>query len=88
MDAPRVTYEVAHLQAVEPDELPRDAGVDVFVHEELDGMGFNTVTLSAPDRDVLIEYVREQFGDEDAEWFQEYVVDRVTEHDASRDVSA
>lgn len=75
-----MTYEVAHLQAVEPDELPRDQGVDVFVHADLDGMGFNTVTVSGPDRDALIEYVRDQWGDEDAAWFEEYVVQRVTEH--------
>lgn len=66
-----VTYEAQNLQAVEPESLPRDKGVRVFVHAELDGMGFNEVTLSADTREALETYIWNEWvgegGDED--WF-------------------
>lgn len=71
-------HVVTDLQAVEPDALPEDDD-DVFfvVEEERDGMGFPRVAVYGPTRDAVIEYVRKGWGDEDASWFQEHVVDRV-----------
>lgn len=78
-DERTATYEIARLQAAAPDELPRDRGVDVFVHDDLDD-GLVCVTVSGPDRDALVDYVREQWGDDDREWFAEHVAGGVTEH--------
>lgn len=72
-----MTYELSYLQAVEPEALPRDRDVDVFVHEELDGQGFNEVSLSAETPEQIVAYVREFWGDDDEKWFAEYVVARI-----------
>lgn len=73
-------YFVDDIQAVEPDELPKPPkGVEVDVAEDLDSMGFPRVTVYGPTREAVIEYVREGWGDDDADWFQTYIVDRVQE---------
>lgn len=55
---------VEWLQAVEPSALPRDGVVTVFEHDEVDGQGFPTVTLTASSRGSLVAYVRRFWGDE------------------------
>jgi hypothetical protein len=77
-------FTVDYLQAVEPDFLGKPAGIVVTLDEELDSQGFNRVTVEGPTREAVIEYVRENWGDDDADWFQEYVVDRVREVPAPR----
>lgn len=56
-------YELAYVPAMAPEELPRDRGVDVFVHDS--GL---EVTLAASTVDQLIDYVREFWGDDDRDW--------------------
>lgn len=70
-------YRVTDLQACEPGLLPRDRGVTVILDPELDGQGFARATLEAPSASALLGYVRENWGDEDKAWFEEYVVQRV-----------
>lgn len=72
-------YRLSYLQAVEPEALPAREGLLVEVNDDLDGQGFPRVDVVADDRDVLIEYVREHWGDDDADWFREYVVGGVVE---------
>lgn len=74
-------YRLSYLQAVEPDALPAREGLVVEVDADLDGQGFPRVDVVARDRDVLIAYVYWHWsGDEDPDWFREYVVNRVTEY--------
>lgn len=40
-------------------------------------MGMPRVDVSGPTRESVIEYVRENWGDDDAEWFDRYIVQRV-----------
>lgn len=70
-------FTVTDLQACEPDALPHDAGVTVVLDDDLDSMGFNRATVSAPTRDALIEYVLKHWGDEDGDWFREHVLGRI-----------
>lgn len=70
-------YLLTDLQACEPDELPRDGDVVVHLHDETDDMGFPSVDLESPTETALLDYVREHWGDEDPDWFREYVVGRV-----------
>lgn len=71
-------YIVRYLQAVEPEHLPeKPEGIEVNVVETHDEMGFPRVDVSGPSREVLIEYVRVGWGDDDADWFKEWVEDRV-----------
>lgn len=78
-------YRLSYLQAVEPDTLPSREGVVVEVDPDLDDYGFPRVDVVARDRDVLIEYVRANWGDDDAEWFRTYVEGRITEPPISYD---
>lgn len=72
-------YRLSYLQAVEPEALPAREGLVVEVDADLDDYGFPRVDVVARDRDVLIEYVRWHWGDDDADWFRDYVVARITE---------
>lgn len=72
-------YRLSYLQAVEPDALSSVDGILVEVDDELDGMGFPTVDIVAASREEIVEYVRTNWGDDDAAWFREYVVDRIVE---------
>ena len=72
-------FYVNDLQAVEPDELEPADGIEVVLDDELDGMGFNRVTVYGPTPEDVVEYVRREWGDEDPEWFEEYVVARVVD---------
>lgn len=72
-------YRLSYLQAVEPDALPAREGIIVEVDPDLDDMGFPRVDVVARDRDTLIAYVREHWGDDDADWFRQYVVGGIIE---------
>lgn len=72
-------WMVDDLQSVEPDFLtPRD-GITVELAPGLDGMGFNRVAVYGPTREAVVEYVRSEWGDDDAAWFDEWVLHRVEE---------
>lgn len=74
-------YRIGDLQAVEPDALPTREGILVERHPDLDDMGFPRVDVVSNSPATLIAYVHEQWsGDEDPQWFAEYVVGRITEH--------
>jgi hypothetical protein len=75
----RLMFAVTDLQAVEPEALEASAGIRVEVDEELDSMGFPRVSVFGETRDQVIAYVRDQWGDDDPQWFAEYVVARVEE---------
>lgn len=79
-------YRVTALQAVEPDELFRNKpeSVTVDVSDELDGMGFNTVTITAPTEGEVFAFVLNNWGDDAATggWFTEHVVRRLERVDA------
>ena len=73
-------YYVDDLQAAEPEALPDspDAnGVEWTVLPGLDTMGLPRVMVAGPTRESVIAFVREHWSDDDAEWFQTYIVDRV-----------
>jgi hypothetical protein len=74
-------FQVTDLQACEPMELFRDkpAGIALRFDAELDSMGFDRVTVAAADRDALIDFVRDNWGndEETGGWFTEYVLDRI-----------
>lgn len=74
-------YTVSYLQACEVEEIlaPNDDGVRVEIMEERDDMGFPRVYVVAPTRETLLEFIREHWGDDDDEWFNDYVVSRVEE---------
>lgn len=73
-------YRVSDLQAVEPDALPEREGIIVEVDPEPDSMGFPRVDVVGRTRDEVIAYVHWHWsGDDDPDWFREYVVDRVME---------
>lgn len=76
---PEALYRVAYLQAVEPEFLPTPPeGVEVDVVEgHRDEMGFPRVDVTARTREAVLAYVREAWGDDDAEWFADYVEARV-----------
>jgi hypothetical protein len=77
-----MTAFVGYLQAVEHEHLPTVDGIRVEVEPGLDDMGFHRVSVFGPSREAVIDYVRENWGDDDEEWFVDYVVDRVGElHD-------
>jgi hypothetical protein len=78
-------YRLSYLQAVELDSLPSREGVVVEVDPDLDEYGFHRVDVVARDRDVLVEYVRENWGDDDRDWFREYVEGRISEPPISYD---
>lgn len=71
-------FAVEDLQACEPEALDwHRPDVVLFLHDGLDSMGFNRVTVTADTHEALISYVREFWGDDDEEWFAEYVVGRI-----------
>jgi len=70
-------YLVSNIQATEPEALPKAQGIRVTVEPEHDSMGFNTVTIEATSREVLLAYVREHWGSGDEEWLEEWVDRRI-----------
>lgn len=70
-------FVVGHLQAAEPNALPSSDTIRVVRDPDLDDMGLARVSVHAATREAVIEYVREHWGDEDALWFETYVVGRV-----------
>jgi hypothetical protein len=73
----RGAFLLTYLQCVEVETLPTDGPVVVDVERDRDDFGFPRVDLLCGDRDELIAYVREHWGEEDPEWFQTYVVERI-----------
>lgn len=72
----RLPYHVEGLQACEPSALYSLPGViSVELDEELDSMGFNRATVHGRSRDDVVDYVRRNWGNEDTDWFREYVVE-------------
>lgn len=74
-----MTYVVEDLQAVEPDALlapSREQGVSVLLHDGLDSMGFNRVSLAAPTLGGLLAFVRDNWGDDSTTggWYSEFVI--------------
>lgn len=80
-------FMVDGLQTCEPDLLVRDLkyGIGVGVPDDVrltidwtdDDMGFPTSEVRSTDLQSLLNFVREHWGDSDAEWFDRYVVRRV-----------
>lgn len=70
------------LEACEPESLST-VGTDVTVMVEDYTLGTSSgcpcVTLTAPTRQGIIDFVRKFWGDDDGEWFQQHVVERVSE---------
>jgi hypothetical protein len=60
---------ILDLQAAEPDQLTFGQDVRVEVHSTTDAMGLNRVDLIGT-RGALIDYVREHWGEEDADWYR------------------
>lgn len=70
-------YFVHYLQACAPDDLPTVAGITLDWHEGYDSMGMPRVDVIGPSREAVVEYVRLNWGDDDTDWFTEYVAGRV-----------
>lgn len=73
----RSGWAVDDLQTVEPDAFPKVEGIEVVLDSEKDRYGFDRATVYGPTRTAVVEYVRLAWGDEDPEWFKEWVEDRV-----------
>jgi hypothetical protein len=58
-----VEWEVGYVPAMAPEELPRDEGVRVFVHDSE-----REVTLTAATVDEIVAYVVRYWGDDDEGW--------------------
>jgi hypothetical protein len=71
-------WSVAYLQAAEPDALPAAEGILVEIVEDADEMGLPRVDVSGPSREAVLDYIRAHWGDEDADWFDEYVAGRIS----------
>lgn len=76
----RLRYLVSGLEVVMPETLEdavnRAEGIS-FEYEAEGSHGFPHVTIEGPSREAVIEFIREQWTDQDGEWFQRWVVDRV-----------
>lgn len=70
------------LQAVEVDSLPVWEAVEVITIADDDGTSAHafTVVVSSPSRDVLADYIRETWGDDDAEWFHGYATGHLMQY--------
>jgi hypothetical protein len=72
-----MTYRVTYLQACEPDLLEPAEGIVVVQDPDVDSMGMPRVTVYGPTRWAVQSYVRREWGDDDRDWFREYVTDRI-----------
>lgn len=75
-------YRVTGIEACEPTALPIPTnGVKVTRDEQGEHHGFDTVTVSGPTAEAVLDYVRANWGDGsdggDADWFAEYIVARL-----------
>lgn len=70
-------FRLSDLQAVEPESLKSTEGVLVEISEERDP--FAHADLVAASAEEIAEYVREHWGDDDGDWFANYVVARIIE---------
>lgn len=69
-------YFVDDLEAVEPDELDRTVE-GIRITTVPNDRGFSSATVEGPTREAVLDYVRSQWGDDDQDWFQTWVVDRI-----------
>lgn len=74
---PAPFFMVDDLQACEPDALTKQDGISVEITEQSDSMGFPRVAVKGDSREAIIDYVRENWGDDDTEWFADQVCDRI-----------
>ena len=60
------------IEAVDPHELSEVPGI--IVQNEGTSRGIPQVRVLSEDRDALIAYCRQEWGDDDQEWFDRHVV--------------
>lgn len=65
-------FYVERLETCEAELLTQADGITVSTY---DTERFPESNVYGPTPEAVIEYVRANWGDEDPEWFQEYVVD-------------
>lgn len=80
----RPAGEMSLDSSFDPGEAPRSGsprpGVWVAVGDELDGMGFPRIEVRASTRELLLEFVEDNWGHQiDTDWFDAHVVDRILE---------
>jgi hypothetical protein len=78
-------FTLTDLQACEPSELTVVDGVDVDIHVETDTMGHPRVDVTAGSRGEILAYVIDNWGMDDPDWFDEYVVARIRPLEADDD---
>lgn len=72
-----MSFFVDDIQACEPQHLPIQDGVQVVIADDTDSMGMPRATISADDPAKLIDYVWQEFGCSDPDWFTVYVLKRI-----------
>ena len=70
-------YFVDDLQAADLEGLPAEDGVRVSVALGFDSMGLPRVEVEGPTPEAVLAYVRQGWGEDDADWFAEHVVARL-----------
>jgi hypothetical protein len=74
-------YWIDDLQACEPDALvaflPDGIKVTVDVEHDDTSAGCARVSVYAPTKEALLDFVRYHWGDDDGEWFATHVVARI-----------
>jgi hypothetical protein len=61
----KTEWEIAYIPAMAPEELPRDEGIRVFVHDS----GYE-VSLYGESADAILTYIDKHWGGEDRVWMQ------------------
>ena len=51
--------------------------ITVTVTTEHDSMGLPRVLIEATSEDTLVEFVRDNWGDDDSDWWQVHILDRI-----------
>lgn len=79
--AGQTRFIVGHLQVVDRRDLRRNLpeGIRLIYEGGKDDMGFDRVEISAPSREQLLDFVRANWGDDDDQWFAEWVEGRIEE---------
>lgn len=74
-------FVLTDIQACEPEALPAVDGVTVTVDVERDdtSAGCARVSIAAPTREAILDYVQLNWGTADGDWFEDYIVRRITE---------
>jgi len=82
----QTVYFVSDLEACETDALPASDpdGIEwqiTTTGAERSAQGISSgcplVEVYGPSKAAVVEFVRKHWGDDDSEWFQTYIVDRV-----------